>query len=221
VGICAPHLLGADPEALECDVPALLLSRAPGARLLVPSNPSDFVRQLALAIVAVHHIDPLEAARTLPLYRPYYEGEQLRSARLRRLSGIWQEVVGVALEPAPTVPGAFIHRDYHPGNTLWLPGETGVPERLSAIVDWTTASYGDPGQDIAHMRANLARSFSLELADKFLDTYKGTLGSAYYHHPYWDLRVVADFLPDIAQEDWATPELVRLKSFAAQALSRL
>jgi Ser/Thr protein kinase RdoA (MazF antagonist) len=46
--------------------------------------------------------------------------------------------------PAPEPPGSrgSIHRDYHPGNTFWS------RDRLTGVVDWTQASWGDPRADV-------------------------------------------------------------------------
>ena len=52
--------------------------------------------------------------------------------------------------PAPPDDRAcFIHRDYHPGNTLWTGG------RLTGVVDWIGGSWGPPSVDLGHMRVNL------------------------------------------------------------------
>ena len=65
----------------------------------------------------------------------------------------------------------FIHRDYHPGNTLWL------GERLAAIVDWSSASFGPPGIDLSHMRANLAILFDVQTANVFLEAHRRVVGA--------------------------------------------
>ena len=109
-------------------------------------------------------------------------------------------------------PAAFIHRDYHPGNTLWVAG------RLTAIVDWTSASWGPPAVDVAHMRANLAMSHGVEAADEFLEAYRAVAGP-YAYDPYWDLRVAVDFLPELTPG--ARPEFERLDEFVTRAAAAL
>ncbi len=110
-------------------------------------------------------------------------------------------------------PAAFIHRDYHPGNTLWASGS------LSSIVDWTTASWGPPAVDVAHMRANLVMSFDIEVADAFLRAYRAMIGASYIHDPCWDLRVAVDFLPELSSQ--SRPEFDRLDDFVARAVAAL
>ena len=93
-------------------------------------------------------------------------------------------------QPAGAAP-SFIHRDYpHPGNTLWTGG------RLTAIVDWTLASFGPPEFDAAHMRANLALSYSLATADAFLEAYDTLTGGPAYD-PSWDIRAVLDWVAEL------------------------
>jgi aminoglycoside phosphotransferase (APT) family kinase protein len=222
----APRLVATDVEARECDVPALLLTRAPGTPPVTPpATPYDmrpFLTQLAAALPLIHAVDPVRAARTVPAYRPYYEAESLEVPAWTRSPSVWERAIEVAAAPgqvAPeqatpglAAPGAFIHRDYHPGNTLWDSG------RLTAIVDWTTASWGPPAVDVAHMRANLAMAFGIEAADEFLGAYRAAEGS-YDHDPRWDVRTAVDFLPVLSPEP--RPEFDRLEDFVERAVAAL
>jgi aminoglycoside phosphotransferase (APT) family kinase protein len=208
----APRLLAADLDARECDVPALLLTRAPGMAPTPPDDMAGFLRQLAAALPAIHAVDPGRAARTVPPYRPYYTAEALRIPAWTRAPSAWERASELAAAPRPTEPAAFIHRDYHPGNTLWVAG------RLTAIVDWTTASWGPPAVDVAHMRANLAMSFGIEAADEFLAACRAVAGS-YAHDPRWDLLVAVDFLPELSLD--ARPEFDRLDYFVTRAVAAL
>ncbi len=62
----------------------------------------------------------------------------------------------------PTGPDAFIHRDFHPANLLWVDG------RLTGVVDWVNACVGPAGVDTAHCRVNLAILWGAEAADRQL-----------------------------------------------------
>ncbi|MGD0018062.1 MAG: phosphotransferase [Candidatus Limnocylindrales bacterium] len=211
----APRLLAADLEGRECDVPALLLTREPGTNLTTPNDIASRLTEFASALLLVHGFDRDRASRTLPPYRPYYGRERLRVPAWTRWPSIWERAIEVATGPEPGEPAAFIHRDYHPGNTLWISG------KLTAIVDWTTASWGPPAVDLAHMRANLAMSCGVESADEFLDAYRVTLGSPYVHDPYWDLRVAVDFLPDLPSDGRRAARLGRLDDFVARSIGPL
>ncbi len=208
----APRLVAADPEAIECDVPAILTTRAAGSRLTSPTDLFACVRQLAEALPALHAIDPAVAARTVPAYRPYSERGELRPPPWTSRPGLWEAAIELATAEGPAGERSFIHRDYHPGNTLWL------NERLSAIVDWTNASFGSPSVDLAHMRANLAMSFDQSTADAFLAAHEVASASRLWH-PYWDLRVAVDFLPD--PPSTVDASLRRLEVFVERALTLL
>jgi aminoglycoside phosphotransferase (APT) family kinase protein len=211
----APRFLAADVDARACDAPAILLTRAPGSPPAGPADMASFVAQLAGAAVLLHGVDADRASRIVPPYRPYYERAQLRAPAWGRDAAIWERAIELASGPRPGEPAVFIHRDYHPGNTLW------VAETLSAIVDWTTASYGSASVDVAHMRANLAMSFGLAAADAFLAAYRSIAGASNAWHPYWDVRVAVDLLPDLPADGQPAGELARLEDFVADASAQL
>jgi hypothetical protein len=171
--------------------------------------------QLASALPLVHGVDPDGARRNLPAYRPYCDGPELDCPAWSIRPNVWQRAIEEVAGARPDEPSAFIHRDYHPGNTLWDSGN------LTAIVDWTTASWGSPSVDVAHMRANLAMSFGLDAAEAFLDVYRTVVGASYAHNPYWDLRVAVDFLPDLPSDGRPSEELERLDDFVAGSVAAL
>jgi aminoglycoside phosphotransferase (APT) family kinase protein len=211
----APRLLAADVEGRDCDVPAILLTRAAGVRAVRPADRRSFLAQLATALPLVHGVDPERARRTVPGYRPYYVRADLRVPAWARQPAAWERAIEIATGPHPDGPAAFIHRDYHPGNTLWAAGT------LTAIVDWTTASWGAPSVDLAHMRANLAISFGVEAADAFLAAYRGLVSRTVAHDPYWDLRVAVDFLPDLPADERPGAKVARLDDFVARCVASL
>ncbi len=211
----APRLLAADVAGVECDVPALLLTRAPGSQPTKPSDPHSFLAQLAGALPPLHGIDPERARGTLPPYRPYFEPEGLRVPDWTERPSVWRRAIEAASKPEPPEPRAFIHRDYHPGNTLWAGG------RLTAIVDWTTASWGPRAVDLTHMRVNLALSFGVETADQFLAAYRELTDSTADLDPYWDLVDAVDFVLDLDSSRHSAARLRGLDDFVAAALARL
>jgi aminoglycoside phosphotransferase (APT) family kinase protein len=211
----APRLIDADVNGGGCDVPALLLTRAPGTRLTKPTDLGSFLAQLAGALPPLHGLDPERARGTLPPYRPYFEPEGLRVPDWTERPSAWRQAIEAASGPEPHEPPAFIHRDYHPGNTLWAGG------RLTAIVDWTTASWGPRVVDLTHMRVNLALFFGVEPADQFLDAYREVTGSAVDLDPYWDLVDAVDFVLDLDPSRHSATRLRGLDDFVAAALTRL
>lgn len=199
----APELVGADVEGVRTDVPALLMTLLPGR----PPNaerdePDRFVRELARTLAEVHAV-PVGA---LPPYRPW---QDLPSAEPpswvpTRWHRLWEIVRG----DSPEAEERFIHRDFHHGNTLWSGGE------LVGIVDWTTASIGSRGVDVAHARWNLALDFGPELATDFLDEYR-RCAPDYRHEQYWDAAQVVDWLGD---EPLSGTDLERLDRYLSDII---
>jgi Ser/Thr protein kinase RdoA (MazF antagonist) len=212
--IPAPRLLAADPTADDCDVPALLLTRAAGRRIVRPRDMDTFVRQLAETLARIHALDGAAAVRAVPSYRPYYGPDEFVIPSWSRAQEVWRAANEVASIPRPHSPPVFIHRDYHPGNTLWL-GST-----LSAVVDWTSAEFGPAEVDVSHMRANLARAFSLEAADVFLAAVRSVSGGRPYN-PWWDVHAVADWAPELTTGSFPMAELLRMEAFVARATGEL
>jgi aminoglycoside phosphotransferase (APT) family kinase protein len=204
----APRLVAADPDGAACDVPALLLTRLPGRPPDPAADPRRLVGALAATLPDIHAVDAGAAAP--PAFHRFYDPASLAPPAWSDLPGLWAQVLEVAAGPAPPGESCLVHRDYHPGNTLWERG------RLVGVVDWNFASLGSPSVDLGHMRVNLATDLGLEWADEFLAAHHALTG--FEHHPWWDLATMVDVLPDW---DPAGPEVDRLEAFVAAALGRL
>lgn len=180
----APELIGADVEGARTDVPAVVITLLPGRPPNgEPDDPHRFVEELARALAEVHAV----TVGAVPPYRPWHD---LRSAEPPRwVPTRWHRLWEIVRDDAPDGEERFIHRDYHHGNTLWSEGE------LVGIVDWTTASIGSRGVDVAHARWNLAVDYGPALAADFLEAYRSRVPD-YRHERYWDAAQVVDWLED-------------------------
>jgi hypothetical protein len=213
----SPRLIAAAPKGVAGDVPALLLTKTPGQRLTGATEIKPFLVELAAVLPKIHAVDLTRAAGPMPPYRPYYERGQLTIPAWTRQPALWARAIEIGTGPAPDEEEVFIHRDYHPGNTLWLSVEDRV--RLSAVVDWTTAERGPRAVDLAHLRTNLLLSYNYQTAAQFLKVYlKNFAPTGYFYHPYWDLRDTLDFLPEIKP---SLAQVARLETFVSFALSQL
>ncbi|HEX8897186.1 MAG TPA: aminoglycoside phosphotransferase family protein, partial [Chthoniobacterales bacterium] len=101
----------------------------------------------------------------------------------------WRKAIEVVNSPSPATRETFIHRDFHPGNIVW------VDQKVSGVVDWVNACRGPAGIDVAWCRHNLANLYSVEMADEFLDAYVNAAGAGFKYNPYWDLMSVVELLP--------------------------
>jgi aminoglycoside phosphotransferase (APT) family kinase protein len=148
------------------------------------------LRQLATALVEIHALDAGLRA-VAPEHRPYSTLEALGGLLPVPASTrpeLWRRALDVAAEPAPPTTATFLHRDYHPANTLWVAG------RLTGIVDWTGASWGAPASDVAHLRANLGVGHDPSVADRALAAYAAAGGDTAGQR-WWDVRVLLDWVP--------------------------
>jgi aminoglycoside phosphotransferase (APT) family kinase protein len=187
----APRLLAADVAAEVCDVPTLLTTRVPGRPRDRPGARFDdgSLAQLVAPLVAIHAVgtDAVERA-----YEPYEPLDAIRVPSWSADPRVWEGVLELLDRPPPDGEDRFIHRDYHPGNTLWAGGS------LAGVIDWTTACVGPPAIDLARMRQNLVLVDGVAAADRFLDRYVGETGRDGDRDPWWDLRDAADLLVDLA-----------------------
>lgn len=207
-----PCVVAADPEGAVCDVPTLLLTRLPGRPPGLPRDMDTFLAQLAEALLAIHAVD----ARTveIPHYRNYYDPRCATPPPWSERPELWERAIEVASAEPPLGRRCFIHRDYHPENTLWSRG------RLTGVVDWTSGSWGPAAVDIAHLRWNLALSYGLDTADEFLRRHRSLAGESLDDQHYWDLVTVLDLVPELDPTAWAAFDLARLERYVESVLDR-
>jgi aminoglycoside phosphotransferase (APT) family kinase protein len=216
----APELVAADPAGAACGVPALLLTRLPGGPPDLRGDSAAVVDGLAAALPPIHAVAAPGAGRgragrpaAVPGYHRFYEPQRLRPPAWSARPWLWERAFAVAAGRDPDGRACFIHRDYHPGNTLWAGG------RLVGVVDWIGGSWGPPSVDLGHMRVNLVMDLGRELADRFLAAHRTLTG--FDHHPYWDVAAAVDLVPELVATATPDPELERLEDLAATALARL
>jgi aminoglycoside phosphotransferase (APT) family kinase protein len=208
----APLVVAADPEAACCDVPALVLTRLPGRTVGLPGDMDRFLAQLAEALTEIHAVDG-RARELIPAYRSYYDPRSATAPAWSRRRRLWERAIEAATEPPPDGRRCLIHRDYHPQNTLWS------RERLTGIVDWTSASWGPAAVDTGHMRWNLALSYGLDAADEFLRRHRSLRSDTLDDQRYWDIVTVLDLVPEIEPGAWAAFDLARLERYLESVLS--
>jgi aminoglycoside phosphotransferase (APT) family kinase protein len=207
----APHLVAADPVGAACDVPTLLITRLPGRPPGLPRNMDALLAQLAQALAAIHAVGEGGHA-AVPSYRSYHDLRSLAPPRWSRRPELWERALELAWAEPPGGRRCFIHRDYHPENTLWSRG------RLTGVVDWTSASWGPAAVDVGHMRWNLALTYGLDAADTFLTVHRSLSPDASDDQPYWDVVTVLDLVAGLDPEDWPAFDLERLERYVASAL---
>ena len=152
-----------------------------------------------MALADIHAVDPAG----IPPYRRYYEPDRLAVPTWASDRDVWERAIALAHAPPPDLPERFIHRDFHPGNTLWEGAE------LTGVVDWTTGSRGPAAVDLGHLRWNLALDYGQRVADALLPHPE--------HDPYYDVVTALDVLPEL-DTTFTHAELLRLEEHVARAL---
>ncbi len=217
----APKLLAADASGADCDLPALLLERLPGAIDISAQHLSSKLAGLARALSRFH-----AAAPSCPLGAGQFAIDFARRTKPLPEGGVacdwpraWALLEELAFENAQ-----LIHGDFHVGNVLFEQGT------LCGIVDWSLAECGPWQFDVGYCRVDLSILFGLQAADDFLDAYQAERGFAVAQMPLWDLAGASRAYPDPVAwlPGWLdagrtdlSPELVRehLADFVQRALA--
>lgn len=201
-GLGAPLVVAADVSGEEIGdgVPALLMTHVPGRAIAEP----DVVR-LAEVAATIHGVG---AGGFVHEYFPWFDDEARPPATTRRPE-LWERALELRATAVPEYRTTFIHRDFHPGNVLWLRG------RCSGVVDWADACRGPGGCDVATCRGDLIGRRGVQVAEQFRRAYEATTGEV--HNPYWDLARVFEHGPS----PWTEAEVTQAEWCLADALERL
>jgi aminoglycoside phosphotransferase (APT) family kinase protein len=211
--IPAPRPLAVDPDGARAGVPALVTTFLEGRppRIAVVRRPTA-LRELVEMLVAIQALNGNLRALAAP-YAPYYDLARLGPPPNTTRPDLWRAAIKAVAGPPPRGLETFLHRDYHPWNTLWTRG------RLTGVVDWTGASWGPPATDLAHLRSNLAVEQDADLADAARDAFLAAGGIA-PDAAYWDLRTFLDWGPDL-DEHGSADGLARIEPYLERLLRRL
>lgn len=190
VGAPTPLPIWLDSAGTLFGCPTLVSSRMPGRGLLLPRDETRWVMELAQALGKIHaaplHDHELAILRDQRDALVHFLERDRPPAGLAEQPGgteVWQVMrrLWPTIEPAPPT---IVHGDYWPGNTLWLRG------RLSAVVDWEQVLRGDPAQDVACCRQDLAVLLGPDAAETFLRAYEASTGRMLRQLVFWDLYMI-------------------------------
>ena len=184
-GLPVPEVIGWDVDGLLSGIPAVLMTSVSGKVDLQPQNFDGWLKQMAAALQPLHALDAQDFGWK---YFAYNNVNKLEVPAWSAKPELWQRAIDVVNQPPPPPSYSFIHRDYHPMNTLWQ-GET-----LSGVVDWVNACRGPAPFDLSWNRLNLMQMYGLEAADRLRDHAIALCGRDAWH-PYWDLMALIEMLP--------------------------
>lgn len=186
----APVLIASDPDGAATGGWASLTSFLPGRVRLDRLGPAA-MDALAAVAVAVHAI-PVTDHDPPPLFVPWTPSV-LEVPTWTTRPGLWAEAIERCLGPRPATSTHLIHRDFHPGNTLW------EGDVVTGLIDWAETSWGPSDLDVSHACSNFAMLHSVEDAEAFTRAYErcgGQLDPDPEARRYWTCLDVLGFLPD-------------------------
>jgi aminoglycoside phosphotransferase (APT) family kinase protein len=203
-GVPVPEPLYLDEQGTVLGSPGIVTAYVPGTQVLSPSHPESWACSLATMLAKIHSVPCDAAAKRFLLDGNSEVVWFLHSGAVPEYmqahpdgAQVWQAVHDLWPHIQPVAP-ALVHIDYWPGNILW------DGERISAVVDWEEAAFGDPGIDVAYCRMELFLSGMGQAADAFLKAYEAELGGPVANLGFWGLAAAAR--PMFAPASWRINE---------------
>ena len=179
--IPSPELLASDPDGADSGGhPALLMTRVPGRMNLDPTDPADWIAQIARTGAAIHDVDVVAEP-----FEPWFNPDEWTVPKSATEPELWHRARDLLGVPPPETPSVFLHRDFQHFNLLW------TRQRLTGVVDWTFASTGPREIDVGHCRLNLAVLHGADWAEELRYAYEAELGFSL--NPWWDLHAAASY----------------------------
>ncbi|ADB48758.1 phosphotransferase family protein [Conexibacter woesei] len=193
--LATPELVALDADGDSAGDPAVLMTRLDGATIWQPrpDELDDFLRKLVVTLMRIH-ATPLEPGASVPPYEDWGLDLQRPPRASALAAGVWERAFA-AFDRTPSPGTVLLHRDYHPGNVLWLGGE------VSGVVDWASTSVGMPDADVGYCRENLVRSLGIAAADRFLELHRELTGAGGFD-PYWDIQALLGGFADDDLDGW-------------------
>jgi aminoglycoside phosphotransferase (APT) family kinase protein len=184
-----PELLAADVTGTATGVPMLLMSPLPGRVDWKPSDQDSWLRRLAEVLPVLHAMPIPEPG----LIRPFatYQQQSYELPVWARWPSVWERAMELLDNRVADGDEVFLHRDFHPGNVLWLRG------RVTGVVDWQSASIGPASIDVGHCRSNLLR-YGRTAVDRFTKWWEQS--SCRRYDPWADLSTIIGCLDGLRDE---------------------
>jgi aminoglycoside/choline kinase family phosphotransferase len=174
IGLSVPKILVADAAA------GLLLEEDLGDALLSAMAPREELYDAAVdVLVAIQLAAP---PADLPAWGA---AEMSMTARATLLDWWWPAAFGVPapeaarrdfadalaalLAPVAAGPVCFVHRDFFPGNLLWLADRRGIGG--VGVIDFQGAGLGHPAYDLVSLIEDARRDIPVNLAERALARY--------------------------------------------------
>lgn len=170
---------------------------------------NKWVSQAVDAMIALHDIDASDAE--LPALSTYAQ-KRYDPPRWTSDPALWERAVDLFHGPVPTSDVGFVHRDFNPGNVLW------VRQQLSGLVDWQWACIGPRSIDPAHCRLNLFQ-YSPTMADDVRTVWEQRSGLTF--DPWADLTSIIGTLDHLRRRRQPNPAMWAIEEALKNAVNAL
>ena len=208
LAVPTPSLLALDAAGDDSDVPTLATTLLDGRPVWETKRASKWVSQAVDAMITLYDIDTSEV--DLPPLTTYTQ-KNYDPPRWTSDPGLWERAVELFAGPVPTSDVGFVHRDFNPGNVLWVRG------RLSGLVDWQWACVGPRSIDPAHCRLNLFQ-YNPSMADDVRTVWEQRSGLTF--DPWADLASIIGTLDDIRRPRQPNAALRAIEAALRDAVKR-
>lgn len=191
-GLPIPELVASDPDGSQTGAYVNLTTWRPGQVRLDRLNPVA-MDELARVAVRIHAL-PVAAVERPPAYG-FGTPTPLTVPAWSRHPRSWQRAIDIFAAGPPTTPSGLVHRDFHPGNLLWLGNQ------ITGVIDWAETSWGPPDLDVVHSATNFALLHDPEAAEDFVAAYRrhgGQLTADPDAARFWGVLDLLGFLPNPA-----------------------
>ena len=201
----APEALLLDESGDVLGSPGIVTRFVEGNLMMeVPSDVMDWAQKLAVTLAQIHSIPCGKAEQEFllkgndeaawflkydipPLYMQEYPGA----------ADLWHSMRDLFSHLQTDTP-SLLHIDYWSGNILWH------ENKISAVLDWEEAAYGDPAVDVGYARMNMVLMGAPDAADEFLRVYESEMGRKIKNLGFWELA--ASVRPMTDPVDWNVHE---------------
>jgi aminoglycoside phosphotransferase (APT) family kinase protein len=206
--VVTPTPLYLDASGTILGVPCFVMTYIDGEPDYNPPDLTQFARQFAAQLAAIHQVDGTHPALASLPRRTNNLAEKLRE-RIALLKHVLDEarmhrIITAAANLPQLNPDALLHGDFWAGNALWRDGQ------LVAVVDWEDAHLGDPLADFAISRLDMAMIFGIPAMQAFTQQYQALMMRLDFTHlPYWDLYAALRAAPNLAAWSEGYPQLGR------------
>ena len=213
-----PEPVFLDAEGLFLGAPTIVTRHIGGESMWTSPQGLHCAGEMARMLARIHSVlvdDQLQAllldANRDALWFVKPEGIPTYMADHPDGQAIWQAIPELLAARRQVVP-TLVHLDFWMGNVLW------DDMRISAVLDWEEAAFGDPAVDVGYCRMDMFLSrMGPAAADELLRVYEAEMGHTVENLSLWEFAAAPRCMHD---PDWELECRQELRDFIGAARRR-